>query len=250
MAPVLSRVPKNLAEESDDDLSYAVANLDAETDFSLGLRFMVMQYPTVYAVCGRHVMEIKKRGADGIMGEMHAFGINHCRASNRGAPFFPPTDVDGVKRLLNPANPMSAWHTILYMVLGLLTTPLSFVSTTVTNFVILSAVAMFWLMPVVVPIVGLLVHYCDGDDEPAAPAAAAATGVQLSIGGMTCGGCQANVKKALEAVEGVSSVTVELGPGSAVVTGTATAEALIAAVEAKGKTASLAKAAAEPKKDK
>ena len=56
MAPVLARVAKNLAEESDDDLSYAVANVDAETDFALGLRFLVMQYPTVFAVCGRHVM--------------------------------------------------------------------------------------------------------------------------------------------------------------------------------------------------
>ena len=69
--------------------------------------------------------------------------------------------------------------------------------------------------------------------------------VVLEVGGMMCGGCQANVKKALEAVEGVSSVTVELDPGSAVVTGTATVEALIAAVEAKGKTASLAKATEE-----
>ena len=85
----------------------------------------------------------------------------------------------------------------------------------------------------------------DDDDEKTPPSAAGATEVRLSVGGMVCGGCQANVKKALEAVAGVSSVTVELDPGSAVVTGTATVEALIAAVEAKGKTASLAKATEE-----
>ena len=79
------------------------------------------------------------------------------------------------------------------------------------------------------------------ETDEKAPTAAGEAEVRLEVGGMMCGGCQANIKKALEAVEGVSSVTVELDPGSAVVMGAASVEALIAAVEAKGKTASLAK---------
>ena len=108
---------------------------------------------------------------------INATGINNCRgADDSGLPFLPPTDVEGAKRLLNPASPMSACHTVLYTLLGLATIPLSYLSPVVANFVILSALAMVWLMPVVVPIVGLLIHYCDGDDEPASspakPAAA------------------------------------------------------------------------------
>jgi len=65
------------------------------------------------------------------------------------------------------------------------------------------------------------------------------TQVRLLVDGMMCGGCQANVKKALEAVEGVSSATVELDSGSAIVIGSASAEVLIQAVSAAGKTARL-----------
>jgi copper chaperone CopZ len=67
--------------------------------------------------------------------------------------------------------------------------------------------------------------------------------VRLTVGGMSCGGCQGAVKTALEAVEGVSSVAVELDPGSAVVKGTASAAALIAAVQAVGKRAAVGKTA-------
>jgi copper chaperone CopZ len=62
---------------------------------------------------------------------------------------------------------------------------------------------------------------------------------KLKVGGMKCGGCQSAIKKALEAVDGVTEAEVALDPGSAVVKGTASAASLIAAVEATGKTASL-----------
>lgn len=38
---------------------------------------------------------------------------------------------------------------------------------------------------------------------------------EIKIGGMTCGGCVASVKKALQAVPGVVDVAVTLAPGSA-----------------------------------
>ena len=59
------------------------------------------------------------------------------------------------------------------------------------------------------------------------------------MGGMKCGGCQAAVTKALQAVDGASDVTVALDPGSAVIKGSAPPGLLIAAVESTGKTASL-----------
>ena len=37
------------------------------------------------------------------------------------------------------------------------------------------------------------------------------TTLELTIDGMTCGHCVSSVKKALEAVDGVSNVVVELG---------------------------------------
>jgi copper chaperone len=39
----------------------------------------------------------------------------------------------------------------------------------------------------------------------------------LKVTGMSCGGCAANVEKALKGVNGVSKVTVNLKPGSAAV---------------------------------
>ena len=54
--------------------------------------------------------------------------------------------------------------------------------------------------------------------------------ITLSISGMTCNHCVANVDKALKAVSGVESVLVTLEPGSAEVTGSAAREALIKAV--------------------
>jgi Cu+-exporting ATPase len=54
--------------------------------------------------------------------------------------------------------------------------------------------------------------------------------VDLSVAGMTCGGCVARVTAALEAVPGVATVYVDLELGRAQVAGSAAAEALIAAV--------------------
>ena len=52
----------------------------------------------------------------------------------------------------------------------------------------------------------------------------------LKIDGMMCMHCVAHVEKALNAVEGVDSVAVSLEEKQATVTGTATQEALKAAV--------------------
>ena len=54
----------------------------------------------------------------------------------------------------------------------------------------------------------------------------------LKIEGMMCPHCEARVKKALEAVEGVESAVVSHEAGTAVVTGSADFETLKAAVEA------------------
>lgn len=56
----------------------------------------------------------------------------------------------------------------------------------------------------------------------------------LDIEGMTCGHCQAAVKKALEKVEGVRAAQVDLAAGRATVEGAADLAALIAAVEDEG----------------
>lgn len=61
---------------------------------------------------------------------------------------------------------------------------------------------------------------------------------QLSITGMKCQGCVANVDKALKAVAGVSSATVSLEQNSASVTGDVSVAELIKAVEGAGYKAS------------
>jgi copper chaperone CopZ len=45
--------------------------------------------------------------------------------------------------------------------------------------------------------------------------------ILLNVSGMKCGGCVANVEKALNAVSGIESVQVSLEQKSATVTGTA-----------------------------
>lgn len=62
----------------------------------------------------------------------------------------------------------------------------------------------------------------------------------LKIEGMTCGHCQASVKKALEGVEGVRAAQVDLATGEARIEGHAAAAQLVAAVEAEGYRASAA----------
>ena len=64
----------------------------------------------------------------------------------------------------------------------------------------------------------------------AAVAAAAPESITLSIGGMMCNGCRGKVERTLAAVDGVASASVDLDTETAVVSGTATAAELIAAV--------------------
>tara|TARA_B110001452_G_scaffold49321_1_gene37666 strand:+ start:141 stop:656 length:516 start_codon:yes stop_codon:yes gene_type:complete len=61
----------------------------------------------------------------------------------------------------------------------------------------------------------------------------------LKVSGMTCNGCRGGVEKALKKVSGVTSASVILDTKLATVRGTASPAALIAAVEAKGKSAEL-----------
>lgn len=56
------------------------------------------------------------------------------------------------------------------------------------------------------------------------------TTITLQITGMSCGHCVNAATEALRAVPGVTDARVTLSPGAAVVTGTATAESLIAAL--------------------
>ena len=56
----------------------------------------------------------------------------------------------------------------------------------------------------------------------------------LAITGMTCGGCVNTVTRVLTRVPGVERAEVDLAGGRAVVTGRASADALIGAVEAAG----------------
>jgi copper chaperone len=60
---------------------------------------------------------------------------------------------------------------------------------------------------------------------------------RLDVQGMTCGHCSAAVKRALEAVPGVESATVDLDAGSAIVSGSAPVDALISAIGDEGYTA-------------
>jgi copper chaperone len=55
-----------------------------------------------------------------------------------------------------------------------------------------------------------------------------------SVEGMTCGGCQRHVEKALKGVPGVSTVQVDLAKGTASVEGEASFESLAAALKAEG----------------
>lgn len=64
--------------------------------------------------------------------------------------------------------------------------------------------------------------------------------IRLTITGMSCGHCVASAEKALKAVAGVEDVEVTLEPGAAIVTGSASVEALVAAVTDAGYEAQLA----------
>lgn len=64
--------------------------------------------------------------------------------------------------------------------------------------------------------------------------------VTLSITGMTCGGCVKTVERLLLRIPGVTDVTADLASGSAAITGNASAEELVAALEAAGYDAEVA----------
>ena len=62
---------------------------------------------------------------------------------------------------------------------------------------------------------------------------------QYHVTGMTCAACSAHVEKAVKAVDGVTSVTVSLLTNAMSVEGSASPQAVIAAVEKAGYGASL-----------
>ena len=72
--------------------------------------------------------------------------------------------------------------------------------------------------------------------------------MKFDVTGMSCAACSARVEKAVAKVEGVSQCTVNLLTNSMQVEGSASAEAIIAAVEAAGYGASVHDAAAAPAK--
>ena len=62
----------------------------------------------------------------------------------------------------------------------------------------------------------------------------------LNVSGMKCGGCVANVEKALQVLEGVETVDVSLENKTAIVTGSADPELLARAVTDAGYPAEVA----------
>lgn len=58
----------------------------------------------------------------------------------------------------------------------------------------------------------------------------------LKIEGMTCSHCQMSVEKTLRAVPGVTAATVDLEKKAAAITGSASRDALVKAVEEAGYT--------------
>lgn len=62
---------------------------------------------------------------------------------------------------------------------------------------------------------------------------------ELKVEGMSCGHCKMSVEKALKSVQGVEKVEVFLQEGKAIVEGSAPVEALIAAVQEEGYSASV-----------
>lgn len=57
---------------------------------------------------------------------------------------------------------------------------------------------------------------------------------RLSLSGITCAGCVSRVQKAIDGVDGVESATVNLAERTATIAGTASAAALVSAIEAAG----------------
>lgn len=61
---------------------------------------------------------------------------------------------------------------------------------------------------------------------------------ELTVRGMSCGGCESTVEDALEGVDGVADATADRETDTATVEGDADADALVAAVEDAGYDAS------------
>lgn len=61
---------------------------------------------------------------------------------------------------------------------------------------------------------------------------------ELTVEGMTCGGCEQNVESALERVDGVDSASADRDAETATVEGDADANSLVDAVEDAGYSAS------------
>ena len=62
---------------------------------------------------------------------------------------------------------------------------------------------------------------------------------KITVSGMSCGGCEANVEDALEAVEGVIAVTAEHETDEVTVEGEAPTDELVSAVEDAGYSAQI-----------
>ncbi|UKA73377.1 heavy-metal-associated domain-containing protein [Pseudarthrobacter defluvii] len=80
---------------------------------------------------------------------------------------------------------------------------------------------------------------CSTEAAPAPTAAAGATTVEFAVDGLTCGHCVQTVEKAVSAVDGVESASVDLVPGGRSrlwVQGTVDAAATREAVTAAGYT--------------
>ena len=69
---------------------------------------------------------------------------------------------------------------------------------------------------------------------------------QYTVTGMSCAACSARVEKAVSAVPGVTSCSVSLLTNSMGVEGTASAQAVVSAVQAAGYGASLKGASSAP----
>jgi len=80
---------------------------------------------------------------------------------------------------------------------------------------------------------------CCSTEAAASSSAAAAAGVEFGVEGLTCGHCVQTVEKAVSALDGVESASVQLVPGGRsrlIVDGTADSFAVGAAVTAAGYT--------------
>lgn len=70
--------------------------------------------------------------------------------------------------------------------------------------------------------------------------------IELQVQGMSCGACVKHVSQALQALEGVDQVSVNLDDGRVSVGGNADAQSLIAALDAAGYPARRAEPSAAP----